>query len=176
MPPSSKNVARLPAQRRAGRSVGFTLIELMVTCAVIGILAMIGLPALNWLINAGRLQGHASDVSAALQMARSEAVRRNAAVSVCGSSNGAACDGNWANMLTVVTSTNEVLQVTPIRAPVQMNSTQNSITYRANGFTNAASLTMCIPTTSPKQNKRILSITAAGKVSTAKADGSGTCQ
>ena len=176
MPRSSKNVARPPASRAAGLVAGFTLVELMVTCAVIGILAVVGLPAMNWMINAGRLQGHASDISAALQMARSEAVRRNASISVCGSSNGTACDGNWANLITVVASSNEVLQVTPVRPPVQLSASANSITYRANGFTTGSSFTVCIPTDSPRQNRRILSVTAAGKVSTAKADGSGACQ
>lgn len=175
MPRSSKNAARPSAWRRAGLVSGFTLIELMVTCAVIGILAVVGLPAMNWMINAGRLQGHTSDISAALQMARSEAVRRNASIRVCGSSNGAACDGNWANMLTMVVSNSEVLQVTAVRPPVQLRASANAITYRANGFTTAASFTVCLPTTYPRQNQRILSVTAAGKVSTAKADGSGSC-
>lgn len=175
MPSSSKNVARPPVSCRAGQVAGFTLIELMVTVAVIGILAVVGLPAMNWMINAGRLQGQASDISAALQMARSEAVRRNASVTVCGSSNGTACDGNWANMLTVLASNNTPLQVTAVRPPVQLSASANTITYRANGFTTAASFTVCVPTTSPKQNQRIVSVTASGKVSTAKADGSGSC-
>jgi len=175
MPRSSNKTVRPSAPRRAGQVAGFTLVELMVTCAVIGILAVVGLPAMNWMINAGRLQGHTSDISAALQMARSEAVRRNASITVCGSSNGAACDGNWANVITVVASNNEVLQVTPVRPPVQMSATVNSITYRANGFTTAAAFTVCMPTTYPRQNQRVLSVTAAGKVSTTKADGSGSC-
>ena len=73
------------------------------------------------------------------------------------------------------TTASEVLQVTPVRPPVQMSATVNSITYRANGFTTAAAFTVCMPTTYPRQNQRVLSVTAAGKVSTTKADGSGSC-
>lgn len=175
MPSSSKNAARQPVSRRAGQVAGFTLVELAVTCAVIGILAVVALPAMHWMINAGRLQGHASDISAALQMARSEAVRRNASVTVCGSGNGTACDGRWTNMITVVTGSNEVLQVMAVRPPVQLSASANSITYRANGFTTAASFTVCLPTTAPRQNQRIVSVTAAGRVSTARADGAGNC-
>lgn len=175
MPSSSKNAARR-GSRRTRQVAGFTLVELMVTCAVIGILAVVGLPAMTWLINAGRLQGHASDISAALQLARSEAVRRNARVTVCPSGNGAACDNDWRNLIVIVPASNEVLQVTGIRPPVEVTSAATSITYRPNGFTTGASFTVCIPTGTPSQNQRIVSISAAGRVSTSKADGGGACQ
>lgn len=176
MPRSSMRVIRLPARRRRGVAKGFTLVELMVTCAIIAIVALVGLPAITWLINASRLQGQASDISAAFQLARSEAVRRNARVSVCASSNGADCDGGWANLITVVDSTDEVLQVTVVRPPVEVSSATASVTYRPNGFTSAAAFTVCIPTASPRQNMRVVSVAAGGKVSTTKADGGGACQ
>lgn len=176
MPSSSTSVARLSAGRRRGLVSGFTLVELMVTCAVIAIVALVGLPAITWLINASRLQGQASDISAAFQLARSEAVRRNARVSVCASGNGTSCDGGWANLITMVDSTDEVLQVTAIRPPVEVSSATATVTYRPNGFTSAASFTVCIPTDSPRQNQRVVSVAAGGKVSTVKADGGGSCQ
>lgn len=175
MPRSSTRVARLPARRRVGSVAGFTLVELMVTCAVIAIVAVVGLPAITWLINAGRLQGQASDLSASLQLARSEAVRRNASVSVCASGDGSTCDGTWTNLITVVDSDDEVLNVLAVRPPVQVSGSATSITYRPNGFTTAVSFTVCIPTDSPKQNQRVVSVAAGGSVSTSKADGGGAC-
>ena len=87
--------------RKPGDSRGFTLVELMVIVAVIGIIAVVAVPGMRALINASRLNGAASELTAALQLARSEAVRRNARVTVCGSSDGAACASatTWAQFL-----------------------------------------------------------------------------
>lgn len=176
MPRCRTRVIRLPAGRLRAPARGFTLVELMVTCAVIAIVALVGLPAITWLINASRLQGQASDISAAFQLARSEAVRRNARVSVCASGNGATCGGGWANLITLVDSTSEVLQVTAIRPPVEVSSATTRVTYRPNGFTSAASFTVCIPTGSPRENQRVVAVAAGGRVSTTKVAGGGSCQ
>lgn len=56
---------------------GFTLLELMITLAIAGIIAMIGIPSFQSLINNSRLTAHANDLLSALNYARSEAVSRN---------------------------------------------------------------------------------------------------
>lgn len=63
-------------------AAGFTLTELMVTLAVFGILLGVGVPGLNELTQRQRVSTHANALVAALQLARSEAVRRGAPVSV----------------------------------------------------------------------------------------------
>ena len=65
---------RLPTAR------GFSLIEMLITLAVLGILFMIGLPSLaTWMQNT-QVRNSAEAVLAGLQLARTEAVRRNRAV------------------------------------------------------------------------------------------------
>jgi type IV fimbrial biogenesis protein FimT len=76
---------------------GFTLIELMVTLAVMGVVLAIGLPSFQNFIVSSRLTTGANDLVVALNLARHEALRRGQRVSVCPSSDGAACaaSGGW---------------------------------------------------------------------------------
>ncbi|MFZ5465010.1 MAG: GspH/FimT family pseudopilin [Pseudomonadota bacterium] len=63
-----------------GQRAGFTLIELMITLVVAGLLLLLGVPSLSeWLLN-GQIRTSAESILAGLQLARNEAVRRNAVV------------------------------------------------------------------------------------------------
>jgi prepilin-type N-terminal cleavage/methylation domain-containing protein len=66
---------RLPAMR------GFTLVEMMVTIAVVAILAMIAAPSFNNLFDKYRVKRAAEMVSAFLVNTKTEAIKRNKTVS-----------------------------------------------------------------------------------------------
>ena len=96
--PSNQGVSRLPVahggcgvarSRLAGR--GFTLLELMMTIAVVGILAMLAMPAFDSMLRAKRTSTVANELLAALNLARSESMRRGQPVSVCRSNDGSSC-------------------------------------------------------------------------------------
>lgn len=59
------------------KSSGFTLIELMVVVAVIGILAAFSLPSYTQMIQNTRIKTAAESIQNGLQVARAEAVKRN---------------------------------------------------------------------------------------------------
>ncbi len=62
------------------RAGGFTLVELMVTVAVLGLLLVLGAPALRGVVENGRIRAAAESWQYGLTLARSEAVRRNTLV------------------------------------------------------------------------------------------------
>jgi type IV fimbrial biogenesis protein FimT len=79
------------------RTFGFTLIELMVTLAVAAILLTVAIPSFRSTVQNNRATGQANDLLSSLNVARSEAVKRGATVSVCISSDQAKCTGaSWA--------------------------------------------------------------------------------
>jgi len=76
-------------------SQGFTLIEALVVVAILGILAAIGPPSLDYIAVSSRTSSFASNLAASMQLARSESILRNTPVSVCASVNKTTCGGNW---------------------------------------------------------------------------------
>jgi type IV fimbrial biogenesis protein FimT len=59
------------------RHKGFTLIELMITIAVLGVLVALALPSFQSILEGRRLVGAADDLYSNIQYARSEALKRN---------------------------------------------------------------------------------------------------
>lgn len=76
---------------------GFTLIELMVTLAVAGILLVVGVPSFKAFIDANKLSASVNGFTADLLLTRGEAIKRNHRVTLCASANGTSCatTGGW---------------------------------------------------------------------------------
>ncbi|MCK5829671.1 MAG: GspH/FimT family pseudopilin [Methylococcales bacterium] len=65
-----------------GKCNGFTLIELMVTLAISGIVMSIGIPSFDQIIKNNRLTTNINELVISLNLARSEAVKRNQPVTI----------------------------------------------------------------------------------------------
>lgn len=76
---------------------GFTLIELMLTLAIAGVLALLGVPSLGHLMARTREASAESSIAGSLRHARNAAIMRNGRVVVCPSDDGRLClDGfDW---------------------------------------------------------------------------------
>lgn len=79
--------------RRA--AAGFSLIELMVTIAIVAILLSLALPGLSDTVARNRIAASANQFMAGLNTARTEAIRGKRGAGVCASATGVACDGSW---------------------------------------------------------------------------------
>lgn len=67
----------------AERSRGFTLLELMTAITVLAILTAIGVPAFGSLMRNGAIASEANNLVSAMNVARSEAMKRGVRVSLC---------------------------------------------------------------------------------------------
>ena len=76
---------------------GFTLVELMVVLIILAVLLTIALPSFSVLSLRTKLKSYANEVVTSAYLARSEAIKRNAPVRLCISSDGSSCaeSGDW---------------------------------------------------------------------------------
>lgn len=73
--------------RIEARQRGFTLVELLVTVAVLVVLVALGAPQLRTLLLKRTVSSQAESLSSGLRFARSEAIKRGQFVTMCASSN-----------------------------------------------------------------------------------------
>jgi type IV fimbrial biogenesis protein FimT len=157
---------------------GFTIIELMTTLVILGILVTIAIPSFNDLIVGTRIKGAASDIYGALTFARSEAIKRNANVTV------SPLGGQWVNGWQVmagatVLATHGALNNLKVECPSGTACTQ-TFTYGRNGRLTAGTLTMSVdlasPPTPPRVPMRCINVDLSGRVNvTADNNRDGDC-
>lgn len=125
---------------------GLTLVETMVTVSIVAILAATAIPGMADLIRDTRRNASVSDIVTALNLARSESVRRGAAVTVCPSTNGVDCTGDvfWEKGWIVFADRNgnetvdgaeTVLKRWPARNDIAtLRGARKKVVYRSDGF------------------------------------------
>lgn len=128
--------------------------------AILGILAAIGVPSMREFIAAQRLKEPASDLYASLSLARSEAIKRNAAVEVVPNAT------DWAQGWIVrQQSTTTNLRVQDAYPNISIAASQTgALTYRGNGRLSASAMTFRITAPgSSNVNMRCVAVDVSGR-------------
>lgn len=183
-------------QRRAR---GITLVELLVTMAMLVIVLSIGLPSFEGASNTSKLASTASELGGAVQLARSEAVRRGRNAVMCRSDNGTSCTAGatWSGWIVfvdddgddqvdsgeTVVRTGTVPDGIGVRGSPGIAGRNDRITFLATGVaraTNAralltATLGVCVASTRPTDNARDLSIAFGSRTTLRSKSTGGTC-
>ena len=157
---------------------GFTIIELMVTIAVLAVALAIAVPSYtNMLIN-NRMASKTNEFVASLHYARSEAVKRGANVRTCASTDGVTCatTGDWdQGWIVLVEATSTVLTVYPPLSHgdtlVKSGLQTRAIRFDGNGMSAGfnGTVTLCDRDGDPKKARAVI-ISNAGRIQLA-ADG-----
>src|SRR5512139_2321047 len=157
-------VHRYPASqvgRRAG-SRGFTLIELMTTITIVGILAMVAVPSFNEAALSSKLNTLANNFVASAQLARSEAIKRNSPVTLCASANGTSCGGNWRDGWVVLAGGTAVYSQAPFPNDFLLTGNVTSINFQPTGV-GATCARLVLNNSKYVSQERILTISATGR-------------
>lgn len=168
-----------PAAARRCRigDMGFTLVELLMVMALIGILTAVSVPYLKSLVQSIQIKTNTRNFYNALAFTRSEAVRRGGRVSMCSSTTGTSCtSSSWASGWVVFADPNNPQTIdageTIIKVHESLGGTSTTvaasvtvISYLASGILSTGTLTsfkLC--DSRGASYGTILEVTATGRI------------
>jgi type IV fimbrial biogenesis protein FimT len=151
---------------------GFSLVELLVAITVLAILSSLALPSFNEVTLGSKLRSYANNLVASSRLARGEAVKRNAVVTMCASANGTSCaSGGWEQGWVVLAGTTVLYSqnATVDGFNISESSGLSSLTFQPTGIgTTQATFTVCRESPSVGGQERVVTISATGKPSVTK--------
>jgi len=170
-------MALLPKKIFSKNQSGFTLIELMVVLAMLGVLLLIAFPNFNDMIQGQRLKTQANETLAAIVLAKSEALKRRSNVTVCAMSPGTSnqcgtLGGHWANGWVVFDDSNNDGVVSDGEEVIKNRGDYKKLTSMASvtGFTfdfegianTSGDINFCYIDANDIERRRRLSLTPGG--------------
>lgn len=122
-------------------SAGFSLLEVIISLSVVGVIATIAIPAFGDSVANGQIRTEVNALFHAIHVARKESAMRRTSVSICPSANGTTCSRslNWSSGWIMFNNLDrdEPPQLDPGEALLQNHRASDDILIQANrrGFT-----------------------------------------
>jgi type IV fimbrial biogenesis protein FimT len=126
---------------------GFTAVELMITVALLAVMATLAAPALQTLLQNNRAAAIANDLVSTIRLARSEAVTRAQQVTLCPTVDGTACANstNWATGWLVRNAAGATVKaypaITRTAAGTTLTGSRSTLVFEPTGFLSGAAFT-----------------------------------
>lgn len=148
-------------------SAGFTLVEMMIAITLMAILMAIAVPSFRDASLGSQLRSTVNELVASVAVARSEAIKRNAVVTLCVSADGNACGaGGWEQGWIVFQGAN-LIQHQGAGATgfkVTEASGLNSLNFQPIGAgSTQATFTVCRATPSVGTQERVVTFNTTGR-------------
>lgn len=159
--------------------IGFSLIELLVTIAIVTAIALIAMPSYHDFIHQTQMKSEVNKWLLGLNVARQTAITSNAIITLCPSDNGQYCGKDWHKGAIIFTDQNKdhnrtddellVQTIAPIKSSFTLTwrafQNRNYIQFKQNGFTwdQNGTLRLCSKQTSLKFNRALI-VTRAGRI------------
>lgn len=145
---------------------GFTLVELMIGLAIVAIVLSIGVPSFGDLIRNNRMTTQVNELVGALNLARSEAVKRGQSINVTAASGGSNWKAGWTVETTAGGTDIRVYASQDGEHTLIADGGQSTFTYDSQGFLSTACAANCTVTLCESgETGRRLSVAPSGHMS-----------
>jgi type IV fimbrial biogenesis protein FimT len=139
----------------------------MIAITIFGILLMIAVPSFRDAALGSRLSAIANNLLASVQLARSEAIKRNEVITLCASADGASCasSGGWEQGWAVLDASASLIQrqqALPLELKVTQAGGTSDLSFQPIGVgATAATFTVCRDSPVGTQ-ERVVNVSATG--------------